>query len=464
MKAVIFLGPSMPVAEASSILDAVYLPPAGQGDFMTATIEHGPDVIGLIDGVFLQSLAVWHKEILFALERGILVYGASSIGALRAAETDAYGMRGIGEIYRMYSSGALEDDDEVALVHTEAEDGYRKLSEPMVNVRATIAAAVQAGVLDHAAGDAVLGIAKDVYFVDRTFPRILAGAADVMPAEQLAALDRFVAAHYVDLKRQDAEALLRTVASLNGTDETTDAAGNGDARFSFESTTHFETLYNRDRTVVRGGVRLPLEAIGNYVALHAEQFDDLNFHMLNRALVLVMADWLQIDASPEDVAAESARFRRRHDLATGEALDRWIAENDIDHDEFRELMTDRALCRRLHSWFLVASWLQRTTKLLLDELRVDGQYEQWADRAAAQERLLRRRWQDEYPELGRRPLHDLLEEHEEWTGRPAPADPVAWAQEAGFHSVDTLRIELARARAARLSLLELLAERREPGE
>jgi hypothetical protein len=87
VKVVVFLGPSLPLEDARKILDAIYLPPAKQADLISAAINHEPDAIALIDGTFHQSLSVWHKEILFALQRGIRVFGASSMGALRAAET-----------------------------------------------------------------------------------------------------------------------------------------------------------------------------------------------------------------------------------------------------------------------------------------------------------------------------------------------------------------------------------------
>src|ERR1700722_7996310 len=132
MKAVVFLGPSLPLDEARAILPgAVYLPPAKQAHLLSAVGIHRPNVIGLIDGEFGQSLSVWHKEILFALSRGVAVYGASSMGALRAAETAAFGTRGIGRIFEMYASGELTDDDEVALSHGLDDAGYRKTSEPM---------------------------------------------------------------------------------------------------------------------------------------------------------------------------------------------------------------------------------------------------------------------------------------------------------------------------------------------
>jgi hypothetical protein len=142
MKKLIFLGPSLPLAAAKAICgDAVFLPPAAQADVVSAIANFSPGAIGLIDGVFSQDLSVWHKEILFALSEGITVMGASSMGALRAAETERFGMIGVGQIFRMYANGAIVDDDEVALVHGPAGLDFIKLTEPMVNVRATLTAA-----------------------------------------------------------------------------------------------------------------------------------------------------------------------------------------------------------------------------------------------------------------------------------------------------------------------------------
>ena len=117
--AVVFLGPTLTLDEGRAVLDAQYLPPAGHGDVLRAALRR-PRVIAIVDGVFERQPAVWHKEILFALSKGIHVYGAASMGALRAAELDEFGMRGIGEVYRAYADGTLEDDDEVAVAHADA--------------------------------------------------------------------------------------------------------------------------------------------------------------------------------------------------------------------------------------------------------------------------------------------------------------------------------------------------------
>ena len=327
MKAVIFLGPSLPPDEARKILDAVYLPPVQQGTMLTATVNHRPDVIGIIDGVFLQSLSVWHKEILYALEQGIKVYGASSMGALRAAETAAFGMIGVGEIYRQYASGELQDDDEVALAHSSEAEGYRKLSEPMVNIRATFAAAEAAGVIDVGQRSKLNEIAKRIYFAQRTFPAILEAAADEgLSADLCARLSLFVKTNYVDQKRSDAIELLEAVKRL-GTTAPEVRDDKGERNFEFIRSSFLETLYNRDRQVVHNGVSLPLESISNYVALHAPDFDTLNFNALNRGVVYAFSEVLGIVASDAEIDGECARFRKKHDLDSEEALSAWLEEN-----------------------------------------------------------------------------------------------------------------------------------------
>ena len=118
----------------------------GQGSFIGRRSMR-PAVIGVIDGYFEVTPTVWHKEILWAMAQGIHVFGAASIGALRAAELDAFGMKGIGRIYEDFRDGVLEDDDEVAVLHGPAELGYPPLTEAMVNIRATLAAAAREGII-----------------------------------------------------------------------------------------------------------------------------------------------------------------------------------------------------------------------------------------------------------------------------------------------------------------------------
>jgi hypothetical protein len=143
----VFLGPSLPAREARRLLpDARVFPPARQGDVWRA-LARRPRAIALIDGVFESEPSVWHREILDALDAGVPVIGAASMGALRAAELAGQGMRGVGRIYRWYRDGVVRDDAEVALLHADAEHGYQPLTVPLVNVRWAAEVARRRGVL-----------------------------------------------------------------------------------------------------------------------------------------------------------------------------------------------------------------------------------------------------------------------------------------------------------------------------
>ena len=147
MTAVVFVGPSLAGATAA-LPPGVSLPgPAAAGDLYRAA-RAGARVIGLVDGVFEDRPTVWHKEILWALERGVRVIGAASLGALRAAECAPFGMEGVGQVFAQIPRGAIEDDSDLAVVHAPGELGWQPLTEARVNVRATLDAALAAaGVL-----------------------------------------------------------------------------------------------------------------------------------------------------------------------------------------------------------------------------------------------------------------------------------------------------------------------------
>lgn len=208
---IVFLGPSLDRETAETILPAEYRPPAKRGELLRA-VDDGATVIGLIDGVFHQESAVAHREILAALKRGVRVVGSSSMGALRAAEMDTLGMTGIGEVYRMYKSGELVSDDEVALVF-DPETGI-SLSEPLINIRFTLLEAEHQGILtpqDHAA---LLGAAQSVFYPQRTYGRIVSAAGDAITAETQERFLAFARLHAVDRKREDAVAALEYIRKI----------------------------------------------------------------------------------------------------------------------------------------------------------------------------------------------------------------------------------------------------------
>ena len=199
---ILFSGPTL--AGSTVSLDGFDVcGPVRQGDVYLAALER-PSAIGIIDGYFEGVPSVWHKEILWAMREGIPVLGAASMGALRAAEMDAFGMVGIGEIYAAYRDGEIEDDDEVALLHGPGELGYPGLSVAMVNVRATCRAAVAAGVADDERAAEVIACAKRQFYKVRTWESVLGDAGP----EVAKVLADWIADNDVDQKRLDAEALV----------------------------------------------------------------------------------------------------------------------------------------------------------------------------------------------------------------------------------------------------------------
>jgi hypothetical protein len=95
---------------------------------LTCVENLDPDKIVLLDGVFDQDIAVWHREILYALDKGVIVIGGASMGALRATELDEFGMVGVGKIYEQFASGREKRDDFVAITHGCAEAKFKPLT------------------------------------------------------------------------------------------------------------------------------------------------------------------------------------------------------------------------------------------------------------------------------------------------------------------------------------------------
>lgn len=210
MKVVAFLGPTLPRAEAAALIDAAFRPPAQQGDVYCAARD-GAQVICLIDGVFLTGPSVWHKEILWAMQAGCAVFGAASIGALRAAELHAYGMRGVGRVYRHYRQNACLDEDEVALQFAPEELGFCPLSVALMDIRATMDRAVSARVATPQMHGAAMEIARSLFFPERTWPRILKDLPSVMAGSEVRKLEAWLDSGRYSVKGADARLLFRLV-------------------------------------------------------------------------------------------------------------------------------------------------------------------------------------------------------------------------------------------------------------
>jgi hypothetical protein len=410
-------------------------------------MQHRPEAIVLIDGLFGQILSVWHKEILFALDRGIAFFGAASMGALRALETEAFGAVAFGEVVRMYRDGEIEDDDEVVLAHGPEDDLYRAHSEPMVNLRKSFAAARDAGILDAATHDALIAAGKARYFPERTYPTLFEDAG--LAPDLRGRLEAFLATGAVDIKRLDTIALLDHVAALTVPPPR--------MPFTLQRSHFLETLYSRDRHVEQPDGRVSLADIAAHAALHRRDFAEINGAALDRKLLLVLAEQLGATAGRAEIEAEALRFRRRHGLEGPGSQEEWCRRNHLEPMEFGLLMQECALRRKLHEWMISRRFFERTTTPILDELRLRGLYEETARDAAFFARVAELHFGDygQAPEIG---LDRLVLDHVRDTGLPIDTYYSDWAVEAGFKDVHDLRVDLLRSRMVRQVLAEVTQE------
>ncbi len=194
-RTLVFLGPSLPLKEASEIFpEAWFHAPAKCGDILKA-IRLSPHRIAIIDGYFEQTASLWHKEILFALSLGIEVFGASSMGALRALELEPYGMQGFGKIFQFLKETQSPNDDEVCLAHSQ---DFSAQTPPLCNIRATLDHAFLAQLLDEQEKKESLQALQALPYYQRSFTHLSGKTA----------LIKFCLSHYVDQKREDSIALL----------------------------------------------------------------------------------------------------------------------------------------------------------------------------------------------------------------------------------------------------------------
>ena len=360
MSIAVFLGPTLPLAEATGLLQAVYLPPARQGDVYRLVRDLRPAAIGLIDGYFHQTAAVWHREILYAMSEGIHVFGASSMGALRAAELHGLGMRGIGTVFEAYRQNVFapypppfERDEEVAVMHGPPETGFVALSDALVDIRATFAQASAEGVIGAAPRDALCAIAARIQFQERTYRTVLEQAAETrIEGLDLARLEAWLRANSVSQKARDGRALLATLKDF------------AERRLRpFEPAFHFERalVWERFRAACDRDDDLLVDE-EEKASLEELRLEPDTYARLAEAARLSHAAAAAAPAAL-DVPSGMKWLRARHGLSRRVDLDRWRRDNGIDDNALRRLAAREAA---------LAALAVAPPRALLDQARQDG--------------------------------------------------------------------------------------------
>jgi hypothetical protein len=435
----LFVGPTLPQTEIATLCDFVCLPPAAQGDVLHLA-KARPRAIGMIDGYFDGVPAVWHKEVLWALTQGIHVFGSASMGALRAAELHQFGMRGVGRIFAAYLAGELEDDDEVAVMHGPAPTGYVTLSEPMVNIRATLESAERAGIVTAATRGLLIERGKGLFYQDRSWERVLAeGGAEGSPAGEVKALRAWLPTGRIDQKRLDARAMIVAMREfLAG------APGPMQVAFTFEWTDMWESA--RQSTAARGivdgeGAASPDEWVLDELRLDEAAFQAARQRALLRRLA---ADGAMSRPSAIDPGARretEKRLRTRLGLFRRADLGRWCRENQLDPTDFAHLIDEETRLCEIEDRFD-----PQHRRDLLDQLRLDGTYGRLAAQAARKRTVLAASGQlDAAPiDVGLTPIVLVAWHFETRLGCSIPDDIAAHVRRLGLSSLADFYRLLAR--------------------
>lgn len=336
---VVFLGPSLTHDEAREIVDAEVRPPAAQGDVYRAARD-GARAIALIDGVFERTPAVWHKEVLWALSEGVHVWGASSMGALRAAELHSFGMVGVGEVFRQLRDGALDADDAVAVAHATSEHGWRALSVALVDTRASLDAAVTESVISPEERDVFDRCARERYFADRAWPTLFDDARTAGVDEgAIARLTAWVKASPRSQKADDARAMLRALRMF------LDASpGRFAAPYRFERTDAWEAFI-ADEEARRGPVALDAPTLVTPESMESLSRDGSLDAVQLEATVLGLA---RAEAKRQGVTVSPTARREAEALLRAKLAMTSDAEPPMDAQKWAAMVDDFAL----RTWFL----------------------------------------------------------------------------------------------------------------
>jgi len=211
---IVFLGPSLSIEKARKIINAEFLPPAKKGDFIKLSLIPEKKIIILIDGVFLQDYPPTPIEVFQVVNKNnFQVYGASSLGALRAVELEKFGMKGYGQVFELFKKNIINSDDEVAVTF---DNSYNLLSEAMIDIRYNLFLAFKKGIIDKETKDIMVKLAKRIYFPFRSYENIIRKSLQLYPSKEkyISRFNEYIIDNKLSLKELDAILTLEYISSI----------------------------------------------------------------------------------------------------------------------------------------------------------------------------------------------------------------------------------------------------------
>jgi hypothetical protein len=325
----VFTGPTLNGREVRSMLpDAVLHPPAAAGDLAALPATAG-DTVVLLDGLIAEGRAVRHKEILALLDLGVEVWGAGGLGALRAAELHASGMRPFGRVARLAIRGVLDGDDEVAVAHEGEAGRWASRGVALVDVRAVARWCHRRGLVDPETADAVVAVARALPFRSRRWDEILGRAVEAgLDAEMAWRVEQVVTrGEPLRLTRRDALGCLQAVRRRHGAPPRPRPAG-----AARSTTTVYALRWAEQRT---GGVEHGAGFVGDLAVLSfcrllGVDYPELQRHVALRTLAAATLPTQR--ASEREGQALVREFAEEQGLAPGD-LPLWLAQRGLRRAE-----------------------------------------------------------------------------------------------------------------------------------
>ena len=334
-KTIVFLETSLTHLEAREILpDADYRPSVKKGDVLRA-IQEGYTRIAIIDGNFGWTPAVWHKEILIALDYGIEVWGASSMGALRAAELDVYGMQGVGVVYDYYKTGVIDGDDEVAIVYFACDN---EQTVPLINIRLTLDS------LALEEKESILKQIRSIYYAERTWSKI----ALTLPA----IIYQLIYENYTDIKQQDARLLLQTLKEKSEVQHQGSQIDRNRAFTLFEKNL-IESVFMPDFLIENACQKeadfSQLMRAKNLIKLlgQSKKRNNLRYYQF----LISQVDSQQYTVTKIALMEQVSLFREDKNLLLGQEFNQWLIEKYLLNCNLQQLFVDYI---KLKKYFLIS--------------------------------------------------------------------------------------------------------------
>jgi TfuA protein len=168
----------------------------------------GFQCVVIVDGVFQQVLSVSPGEVLDALRFGIKVYGASSMGAMRAAELESLGMIGVGKVFEEIRKSRYFRDDYLGQAFSP--DGLTTHSLPFIDIQLGCDQLVEDGEVTRRQKLEILQAYSELHFSQRNSAALsekLKAQGDFAIASVAAKVPSLIRS----IKKQDALAVLKRV-------------------------------------------------------------------------------------------------------------------------------------------------------------------------------------------------------------------------------------------------------------